>query len=160
ASEYPAAIPVTPSPPVPVPDPVAVPEEAPISRGSRRRTLAIACGLTMLLCFLICGGVLLLNSDWLRKGTGPFAAFSGETSDTKSVEKSNLRMGVLLAEVHETEDVELLLYILAENTSDTRIIHFVENLKWPGKAYEIKLTDEFGNKYHLPTELNHPTLRM
>ena len=102
---------------------------------------------------------MLLNSDWLRKGSGPFASFSGETSATKPVEKNNLRMGVLLAEVHEKEGM-LLLYILAENTSDTRMINFVEDLNRPAKAYEIKLTDEFGNKYHRPTSLNHPTLRM
>ena len=124
-----------------------------------RRTLAIPCGLALLLCLLTCGGLLLLNPDRLSKGSGPIAILSGETTATKPVEKSNLRMDVLLLELYGKKD-SLSLYILAENTSDTRIVNFVENVNRPAKAYEMKLTDEFGNKYHRPTTLNHPTLRL
>jgi GYF domain 2 len=141
-TKYPIAIPVALPAPLPVASPVLAPETQQVTHRRKRSVFVIGWGLAALVGFLTFGGVYILISGLLRTPISPLALFSGESSGDNGVEKNDCRIGVLLAEVDPSTIVptqQLRIFVLAENTSDTRIVPF----DFGG----AQLTDEFENKY-------------
>jgi hypothetical protein len=68
--------------------------------------------------------------------------------ETESVDEDGLNVGVLLVDQN-------LVFFLVENRSKTRMIDFKDLLKDNKSTYEIKITDEFGNKYSF-SGFGHP----
>jgi hypothetical protein len=64
--------------------------------------------------------------------------------ETESVDEDGLYVGVLLVEEGE-------MYFLVENRSKTRLFTFIDpgNMDDWTTTYEIKVTDEFSNKYNV-----------
>jgi hypothetical protein len=114
-------------------------------RRSRRRVLLLA-GLAILL-LASCAGVAYFG---LTTRNAVRDTLEGWKPATKSVTKGDLRMGVLLVAELDMSAV----FVLAENRSETRKIDFVDNMYGEDRKYDIKITDEFGNKYKLPFPLN------
>jgi hypothetical protein len=85
----------------------------------------------------------------------PDLSHVGWTSGVDSASSGPLQVSVLLVELEQGMSV---IYLLAENRSDTQKIDFAKDLNTPNRPHIVKITDEFDNQYQLPARLNHPLI--
>src|SRR5262249_34453000 len=138
-SPHPQAIPLEPPPGI---HPQAVPVSlSSLPRSRQRWGWMLALG-SAAVCLVLAGGLAFgwRAAPWVQQGTRQPPGGWGNASS--SATNGDLRLGVLLIDV---QDEPAVLFVLAENTSTTKKIDFVDDLSRPIPAYPFQVTDEFGN---------------
>jgi predicted RNA-binding Zn-ribbon protein involved in translation (DUF1610 family) len=117
----------------------------------------IGAGVTaVILILILCGAGVTHLVLMSRPGGGDAAPGKGTTeAAVTEATAGDLRMSILMVGADGGGGV---LYVLAENVSDGRLINFIDDPAAEYHGFDLKVTDELGNNYRRPWPLNHPTI--